>query len=46
MQIWNRMKMSINALGGNNDKEVSEKKIMRNVLKEVLLKKEKPEKKE
>jgi len=40
------MKMSINALGGNNDKEVSEKKIMRNVLKEVLLKKEKPEKKE
>ena len=38
------MKMSINALGGNNDKEVSEKKIMKNVLKEVILKKEKPEK--
>ena len=39
------MELSINALGGNNDKEVSEKKIMKNILKEVVLnKKEKSEK--
>ena len=38
------MELSINALGGNNDKEVSEKKIMKNILKEVILKKEKHEK--
>ena len=31
------MELSINALGGNDDKEVSEKKIMKNILKEVVL---------
>ena len=31
------MELSINALGGNEDKEVSEKKIMKNILKEVVL---------
>jgi len=31
------MELSINALGGNADKEVSEKRIMKNILKEVVL---------
>jgi hypothetical protein len=31
------MELSINALGGNDDKDVSEKKIMKNILKEVVL---------
>ena len=31
------MELSINALGGNEDKEVSEKKIMKNILKEEVL---------
>ena len=31
------MELSINALGGNEDKELSEKKIMKNILKEVVL---------
>ena len=33
------MELSITALGGEEDKEKSEKKIMKNVLKEVMLEK-------
>ena len=31
------MELSINALGGHDDKEVSQKKIMKNILKEVVI---------
>jgi len=33
------MELSINALGGQEDKEKAEKKIMKNILKEVIINK-------